>query len=154
MDIDLSARYTVASVPGMIFIPIGYDQNEDETVNPGLVWLHPEGGEPADVFPADELTPVTEPAAIRVPLTGLQAAFLDDLDVSGSESYAEAVAAGLRVEGSTLVVPPGAFEPLGTAVGIRADIADEGEYETGRRNSILGLARKLARAGVTGAAPL
>jgi hypothetical protein len=91
---------------------------------------------------------------IRVPLTELQAAFLDDLDVSGSETYAAAVTAGLRIEGRTLIVPPGAVEPLGTAVGIRADIADEGEYDIGRRSSILGLARKLAKAGVTGAAPL
>jgi hypothetical protein len=91
---------------------------------------------------------------IRVPLTGLQAAFLDDLDVSGSDTYAKAVAAGLRIEGDVLIVPPGAVRPLGTAVGIRADIADEGEYDFGRRSSILGLARKLAKAGVTGAAPL
>ena len=96
--------------------------------------------------------------AIRVPVTRAQAAFLDDLLVSGSETYAEAVEAGTRLEprgdGEVLVVPPAAFGALGTAVGIRADIADEGEYGAGRRSTILGLARKLARAGVNGAAPL
>jgi hypothetical protein len=96
---------------------------------------------------------------IRVQLTIPQAYFLEDLDVSGSETYAEAIAAGLRIEAVpdgpvVLVVPPAAIRALGTAVGIRADIADEGEYDFGRRSAILGLARKLARAGVTGAAPL
>lgn len=92
---------------------------------------------------------------IRIRLTGLQAYFLDDLAVSGSESWAAALAAGARIEdGSTLIIPSAAIEAAGVAVGIRADIASEGEYDFGTRSSILGLARKMARAGVTKAAPL
>ena len=92
---------------------------------------------------------------IRIPLTALQAAWLADLGASGSESYARASDAGARVEaGPVLVIPPAAAEPLGLAVGIRADIASEGEYSIGERSSILGLARKLAAAGISNAAPL
>jgi hypothetical protein len=98
---------------------------------------------------------MSEQNEIRVGLTVYQAYFLEDLAASGSETYAKAVAAGVRIEnGRWLIVPRAAFGPLGTAVGIRADIADEGEYDAGRRSSILNLAQKLARAGVTGAAPL
>jgi hypothetical protein len=102
----------------------------------------------------DELT-----GSIRIPLTPRQAYFLDDMRAAGSETYHEALDAGARVEGSAggtwvLIVPRAAFGALGTAVGMRADIADEGEYDIGQRSSILGLARKLANAGVTGAAPL
>jgi hypothetical protein len=94
-------------------------------------------------------------SAIRIPLTARQAYFLEDMGQAGSGSYIEAEAAGMRIEdGGWLVVPPAAFQALGTAVGIRADIASEGEYSIGERSSILGLARKLAEAGVTGAAPL
>ena len=92
---------------------------------------------------------------IKIPLTPLQAYFLDDLECAGSESYHRALDAGARVEdGRWLVVPPAAFADLGLAVGIRADIASENEYTIGERSSILGLARKLARAGITSAAPL
>lgn len=95
---------------------------------------------------------------IRVPVTALQASWLADLYQSGSETYAEAVSLGVRLEawrgGEVLVVPRAAFSVLGTAVGIRADLADEGEYSPGVRSSVLGLAAKLAKAGVTKAAPL
>jgi hypothetical protein len=91
---------------------------------------------------------------IRVGLTRFQAEWLADLEASGSESYAEAAAAGARVEGSELVIPPAAADWIGLAVGMRADLADEGEYGIGERMSVLGLARKLAAAGVTKAAPL
>jgi hypothetical protein len=95
----------------------------------------------------------------RIPITRLQAAWLADLWASGSETYAEAVAYGVRIDKSPsgaecLVVPEQAFDTLGTAVGIRADIASEGEYSIGERSSVLGLARKLAAAGITKAAPL
>jgi hypothetical protein len=91
---------------------------------------------------------------IRVPVTRLQAGWLADLAASGSETYAQAEAAGARVDGRWLIIPPAAVDALGLAVGIRADIADEGEYSIGERTSVLSLARKLAAAGVTKAAPL
>lgn len=97
----------------------------------------------------------TTPETIRIPLTKLQAEWLADLAQSGSESWAEAFdAGGARIEGLVLVIPPAAAPAAGLAVGIRADIASEGEYDTGLRSTVLGLSRKLANAGVTGAAPL
>jgi len=96
---------------------------------------------------------------IRIPLTTRQAGWLADLAASGSESYAAALDAGARIEDNAhgtwvLVIPPAAAEALGLAVGIRADIASEGEYSIAERSSVLGLSRKLAAAGITGAAPL
>lgn len=91
---------------------------------------------------------------IRVPLTGLQAEWLADLAQSGSENWAEAEENGARIENRVLVIPPAAVAAAGLAVGIRADIASEGEYDIGLRSTVLGLSRKLASAGVTGAAPL
>jgi hypothetical protein len=66
--------------------------------------------------------------------------------VAGSDSYHEALDAGARVEGLKLIIPVAAVEPLGTAIGIRADIADEGNYDIGERSSWLGLAKKVAKA--------
>jgi hypothetical protein len=103
---------------------------------------------------------VTEQAEdIRIPLTPKQADWLADLASSGSESYGEALDAGARIVadpagGDVLVIPPAAAYPLGLAVGIRADIADENEYPIGVRSSVLGLSRKLAANGITNAAPL
>lgn len=96
---------------------------------------------------------------VRIPITRLQASWLADLHASGSETYDEAVQLGVRIDRSPsgaecLVVPEQAFDKLGTAVGIRADMADEGEYSIGERSSVLGLARKLAANGITKAAPL
>src|ERR1700749_2503949 len=91
---------------------------------------------------------------IRVRITPRQAAWLCDLAASGSETYARALDEGARVEASGyLVIPPAAAYQLGLAVGIRADIADEGEYSISMRNTVLGLSRKLAAAGITSAAP-
>jgi hypothetical protein len=96
---------------------------------------------------------------LRIPLTPKQADWLADLAASGSESYAEALDAGARIVadphgGDVLIVPPAAARPLGLAVGIRADLADEGEYSIGVRSSVLGLARKLTANGICNAAPL
>jgi hypothetical protein len=96
--------------------------------------------------------PATED--IRIPVTPHQAEWLADLIASGSESMAAAADAGARIEGGVLVIPPAAAYALGLAVGIRADPADEGEYTLGERSTVLGLARKLANAGITNAAPL
>jgi hypothetical protein len=95
----------------------------------------------------------------RIPLTARQADWLADLAASGSETYTAAIEAGARIEAApggaeVLVVPPAAAEQLGLAVGIRADIASEGEYDIGLRSSVLGLSRKLAAHGISNAAPL
>jgi hypothetical protein len=95
----------------------------------------------------------------RIPLTSRQAGWLADLAANGSETYTAALDAGARIEvtpggAEVLVVPPGAAESLGLAVGIRADIASEGEYDIGLRSSVLGLARKLTANGISNAAPL
>ena len=89
----------------------------------------------------------------RIKITANQAAFLNDL-AGGSETFEEAQRLGVKIEAGYLIIPEQAFDALGTSVGIRADIADEGEYSIGERSTILGLARKLAKAGVTKAAPL
>jgi len=91
---------------------------------------------------------------VTIPVTTRQAEFLEDMVQSGSESAMAAWDAGARVDRLTLVVPPAAARHLGLAVGMRADIADEGEYSLGERSSILGLAGKLAKAGISSAAPL
>lgn len=90
---------------------------------------------------------------ITVPLTEAQAEWLQGITADGSETMAEALEAGARIDGLLLVIPEAATEPLGTAVGIRADIAGEGNYPIGERSTVLGLARKLVKAGVTGTAP-
>jgi len=90
---------------------------------------------------------------ITVPLTEAQAEWLQGITADGSETMAEALEAGARIDGLLLVIPPAATEPLGLAVGIRADIAGEGNYPIGERSTVLGLARKLVKAGVTGTAP-
>jgi hypothetical protein len=97
---------------------------------------------------------MTDKTDIRIPVTPRQAEWLADLIASGSESMAAAAEAGARVEDGVLVIPPAAAYPIGLAVGMRADIASEGEYTLGERSSVLGLARKLANAGITSAAPL
>jgi hypothetical protein len=96
---------------------------------------------------------------LRIPITPRQADWLADLAASGSESYCAALAAGAYIGalphgGDVLVVPPAAAYQLGLAIGIRADLADEGELSIGERSSILGLSRKLAANGITNAAPL
>jgi hypothetical protein len=91
---------------------------------------------------------------IRVKVTPYQASWLADLIASGSESMAAATEAGARIEDGALVIPPAAAYMTGLAVGMRADIASEGEYPIGERRSVLSLARKLAEAGITNAAPL
>jgi hypothetical protein len=91
-----------------------------------------------------------------VKLTKLQAEFLDDLACC-SESYTEALDLGVRVEGLKLIIPTPAAGPLATAIGIRADLADEGEngQNIGERRSILGLAKKVSRVpGASKANPL
>ena len=98
-------------------------------------------------------------AEARIPLTARQADWLNDLAASGSETYTAALEDGARIEVTptgleVLAIPPTAAYHLGLAVGIRADIASEGEYDLGPRSSVPGLARKLARAGITSAAPL
>jgi hypothetical protein len=103
-------------------------------------------------LPGANEVPVTH--TVEVPVTRTQIDWLHDLADSGSESYFAALDAGLMVVGSKLVIPPAAREHLGLAVGIRADIADEGEYSIGERRSILALARKLAAVGISKAAPL
>jgi len=95
----------------------------------------------------------------RIPLTSRQANWLADLAASGSETYAAALDAGARIEtaaggAEVLVIPPAAAIMLGLAVGIRADIASEGDYTIGERSSVLGLSRKLAARGISNAAPL
>jgi hypothetical protein len=84
-------------------------------------------------------------AAIQ--LTPTQAYLLDDMAVAGSNSYHEALDAGLVLDDSnTLIIPPAAVEPLSLAIGIRADISDEGNYSIGERRSWLSLAAKVAKA--------
>lgn len=91
---------------------------------------------------------------VTIPLTQRQVEFLDDLAYA-SENYATALDLGVHVEGRKLFVPEIAFASLGTAVGMRADIASEGlDVDLGERSTILGLSRKLANAGVRKAAPL
>lgn len=88
MTITPGARYHVTSAPGITFIAIGYDQNEDETVNPGLAWLHPEGSEAADIFPADELTPALD--EITLSLTEFQASEVEHgLDIDAADHHDE-----------------------------------------------------------------
>jgi hypothetical protein len=94
----------------------------------------------------------------RIPVTAFQADWLADLAYA-SETVATAMEQGARLEEPSpgrhvLVVPAAARYSLGLGVGIRADIADEGEYSIGERSSILGLARKLAVHGISNAAPL
>jgi len=88
------------------------------------------------------------PQTVTVKVTHTQAYLLDDMDVAGSESYHEAVAAGLVLDTrkGTLTIPPAAAQPFGLAIGIRADIADEGNYSIGERRSWLSLAAKVAAA--------
>jgi hypothetical protein len=95
----------------------------------------------------------------RIPLTRLQAEWLEDIAQSGSEAMAKATGYGATVDYASpgrpvLVIPEAAGYWLGLAVGLRADIADEGEYRIGERSTVLGLARKLANAGLRNAAPL
>jgi len=104
-------------------------------------------------------TSTTEPGTARIPVTARQADWLADLAQSGSETMHAAMEAGAHLEdhhhlGHVLVVPAAAKRHLGVAVGMRADIADEGHYSIGERASVLGLARKLAANGISNAAPL
>jgi hypothetical protein len=57
MEINFTARYTVASEPATVFVPIAY-MADDETgaEDRRFVWMHAEGDERADVFPVDALT--------------------------------------------------------------------------------------------------
>lgn len=89
------------------------------------------------------------PADVEVPLTKFQAGWLEDVAMSGSESYAAAEAAGVRIVGHNkprLIIPPAAAHHIGVAIGVRSDIADEGHGSIGERRSILALAAKVAAA--------
>jgi hypothetical protein len=57
MEIDFTARYAVASEPGIAFVPIAY-LTDDETgaEDRRFVWMHAAGDDRADVFPVDALT--------------------------------------------------------------------------------------------------
>lgn len=91
--------------------------------------------------------------SVTVKVTKVQAANLADLAYA-SESMAEAMDLGVTLTGLTLTVPEAAFDALGLAIGIRADIASEGEYGHAEARSWLNLSAKLAAAGVAKAAPL
>lgn len=92
----------------------------------------------------------TTPTTATVKLTDYQSYLLDDMRVAGSDSYLAALDAGVRLDDYTLTLhiplTQAATHNLGVAIGIRADIADEGNYSIGERRSWLSLARKVAQA--------